>query len=152
MKDKTAVLCHNIVKCSREHKTPEMTPAQVMENLKFITDTNLIKGLGAEYDELVESVKQAASIVQKVISGELIPMPAPQIDAYEGLKIKYRVFHAEDNTPVKGDCFVLRPDKDIAALVALKMYGIYTDNKQLKDDIKRWAAKIEKDGVPRENC
>jgi len=65
-----------------------------------------------------------------------------QANDYEGLKIKYRVFKAEDNTPVE-NCFVLRPDKDPAAIMALEAYAIFTDNAQLSHDIMEWVNKIE---------
>jgi hypothetical protein len=55
----------------------------------------------------------------------------------EGLKIKYDVFKVSDGSPVY-DCFVLRPDKDPAALEALKVYASVTNNKTLAKDIYRW--------------
>lgn len=52
----------------------KLTPHEIAENLEFIEEAHLIKGLGAEYDEMCESVKQAASIIRRVASGELKPV------------------------------------------------------------------------------
>lgn len=55
-------------------------------------------------------------------------------DKRDGLRQKYRVYKAKDNTPVE-DCFVLRPEKDPAARIALEAYAKATDNKALSEDI-----------------
>lgn len=44
----------------------------------------------------------------------------------EGLKVKYNVFKVEDGGIVN-NCFVLRPDKDPAAVDALRAYAASTD-------------------------
>lgn len=55
----------------------------------------------------------------------------------EGITVKYNVIKVEDGTPVF-DCFVLRPDKDNAAVVALRAYARASDNPQLAADIFKW--------------
>lgn len=55
-------------------------------------------------------------------------------DKRDGLRQKYRVYKAKDNTPIE-DCFVLRPEKDPAARIALEAYAKATDNKALSEDI-----------------
>lgn len=62
----------------------------------------------------------------------------------DGLKVKYNVTKVEDGSRVC-DCFVLRPQKDIAARKALLAYADATDNKKLKDDIEIWIDDINND-------
>ena len=60
-----------------------------------------------------------------------------QIDEYAGLKLKFLVFKADTGERIE-NCFVLRPDKDPAAVEALRAYAEATDNKTLADDIYNW--------------
>ena len=62
------------------------------------------------------------------------------IDAYKGLKAKYLVFKADTGEKVD-NCFVLRPDKDPAAVEALRAYASATDNETLAEDIYNWVGK-----------
>lgn len=62
----------------------------------------------------------------------------------DGLKLKYNVTKLEDGSRVC-DCFVLRPQNDIAARKALLAYADATDNIQLKDDIEIWIDDINND-------
>ena len=75
--------------------------------------------------ELAEADKEGRVIVADALTAN---------DKRDGLRQKYRVYKAKDNTPVKG-CFVLRPEKDPAARIALEAYAKATDNKALSDDI-----------------
>ena len=59
------------------------------------------------------------------------------IDAYKGLKAKYLVFKADTGERVD-NCFILRPDKDPAAVEALRAYAKVTDNETLAKDIYNW--------------
>ena len=78
--------------------------------------------------------------------------------AHEGLKAKYLVFGAASGKEIK-NCFVLRPDKDPAAVEALRAYASATDNETLAEDIYNWVGKGEpvqewisvKDRWPEEN-
>lgn len=63
-----------------------------------------------------------------------------KIDAYEGLKVKYLVFKSDTGEQIE-NCFVLRPDKDEAAVEALRAYAEATDNKILSEDIYNWVGK-----------
>ncbi len=58
---------------------------------------------------------------------------------------KYIVTHT-DGRPDGDDCFVLRPDKDPAAVMALQVYAMFTDNAQLSHDITEWLKRIERKG------
>lgn len=60
-----------------------------------------------------------------------------------GLCCKYNVSKIEDGSPVY-NCFVLRPEKDPAAVIALKAYAGATQNQILSRDIYNWMTKIEK--------
>ena len=62
------------------------------------------------------------------------------VDAYKGLKAKYLVFKADTGERV-GNCFVLRPDKDHAAVEAIRAYARATDNETLAKDIYNWVGK-----------
>ena len=62
------------------------------------------------------------------------------VDAYKGLKAKYLVFKADTGESV-GNCFVLRPDKDPAAVEALRVYASATDKETLAKDIYNWVGK-----------
>ena len=64
------------------------------------------------------------------------------IDEYQGLKQKYLVFKADSGERVM-DCFVLRPQKDLAAAEALRAYANATDNKVLAEDIRNWIGEGE---------
>ena len=54
-----------------------------------------------------------------------------------GLILKYDVKKIETGETVN-NCFVLRPDKDPAAVTALRAYARATPNKALADDIMAW--------------
>lgn len=66
------------------------------------------------------------------------------IDPYEGLKRKY-IVRKSDNGEYVDNCFVLRPDKDKAAITALRAYAKATDNKTLASDIVNWVGSEEDD-------
>lgn len=54
-----------------------------------------------------------------------------------GLYNKYAVFRSKDGSLVT-NCFVLRPDKDPAAVAALRAYAQATDDAKLAADIYKW--------------
>lgn len=58
----------------------------------------------------------------------------------EGLHGKYLVYKAKTGERVE-NAFVLRPDKDEAAIAALRAYAVATENKELAEDIFRWVGK-----------
>lgn len=59
------------------------------------------------------------------------------VKQYDGLKQKYLVIKADTGELVK-NCFVLRPDRDLAAVTALRAYVEATDNETLAADIINW--------------
>lgn len=59
------------------------------------------------------------------------------MDSYKGLKRKYIVFKSDTGEMVE-NCFVLRPDKDHAAVAALRAYAGVTENETLSADIINW--------------
>lgn len=56
----------------------------------------------------------------------------------KGLYGKYIILKADTNKKIDGDAFVLRPDRDPAAIAALRAYARATNNKALADDIIAW--------------
>lgn len=57
-----------------------------------------------------------------------------------GLYEKFFVVKRVDGTTIT-DCFVLVPEKDPAAVVAMQAYAAATPNKALADDLYRWVGK-----------
>lgn len=62
-----------------------------------------------------------------------------------GLYKKFTIFD-RDGKPVDG-CFVLRPDRDPAARVALEAYADATDNDHLEFDIRAWLTMLEEEDI-----
>jgi hypothetical protein len=60
----------------------------------------------------------------------------------KGLYVKYEVRKKENGELVDG-CFVLRPDKDPAAVYALVEYVRYTENLELKRDVANWLKAVK---------
>ena len=56
---------------------------------------------------------------------------------YDGLKVKY-IVRKVDTGELVDECFVLRPQKDEAAIAALYAYAKATENKVLAYDICKW--------------
>lgn len=65
------------------------------------------------------------------------PYEFAPIAQYDGLKRKYVVLKADTGECVE-HCFVLRPDRDAAAVAALRAYAGATDNQTLAIDIINW--------------
>lgn len=59
-----------------------------------------------------------------------------------GIYAKYRVISVETGKEVEG-CFVLRPQKDKVARLALHTYAKYCGNSLLKKDILEWINDID---------
>lgn len=57
-----------------------------------------------------------------------------------GLYEKFIVIKKVDGTTIT-DCFILIPEKDPAAVVAMQAYAAATPNKELADDLYRWVGK-----------
>ena len=69
---------------------------------------------------------------------EHLPTLTPPNEAERaGLYGKYTVYKNKDGSLVT-DCFILRPAKDPAAVVALRAYAATTDNAELAADIINW--------------
>lgn len=60
------------------------------------------------------------------------------MDANKGLYNKYTVINNETGKEIDGPAFILRPDRDHAAVQALRIYAIYTTNDVLSRDITEW--------------
>ena len=97
----------------------------------------------AAYEDSGLSPEEAHEFAKAKADGRLVVLPEPKNSDYPGLKVKYRVYKAKDNTPVE-NCFVLRPNKDPAAISALTAYAKTTDNNCLAEDILNWITPDEK--------
>lgn len=62
-----------------------------------------------------------------------------------GIYNKYTVIDNKTGQPVDGAVFVLKPDKDPAALKSLETYASATDNTKLSEDIMMWIDQIQGD-------
>ena len=92
---------------------------------------------GVVRDNLGREVK--SSILATMINNpeRITRRPLQEDDGKRGLYSKYKVTKA-DGTPLDGDCFVLRPDRDEAAIRALEAYADATNNENLAADIREW--------------
>lgn len=81
-----------------------------------------------------ETIRLAPTIIQEDNIGDANQMVN---NDYAGLKVKYIVRKAS-NGELVDDCFVLRPDKDQAAIAALNAYADATENQVLAADIRKW--------------
>lgn len=59
---------------------------------------------------------------------------------HTGLIRKYIVYKASTGEAVD-NCFVLRPEKDAAAVVAIRAYALATDNMELANDLFDWVGR-----------
>lgn len=89
------------------------------------------------YSMLREALDHAIDLMKAESEGGLLVLNKQEEDAYAGLKRKYIVLKADTGEGVD-NCFVLRPDKDHAAKVALEAYAKETENKTLAEDIINW--------------
>ena len=78
---------------------------------------------------------QAARIIDMLVEElESNTLTQPNEPERAGLYGKYTVYKNKDGSLVP-DCFVLRPAKDPAAVIALRAYAAATDNAELSADI-----------------
>jgi len=66
-----------------------------------------------------------------------------------GLYHKYDVFYADEVTPLEGEFFVLRPDRDPHAHEAIWAYArsVRPKNPVLADDLERWLKKLNREAI-----
>ena len=81
-----------------------------------------------------------------IANGVTVGKPLAQflhpVDVYSGLKAKYLVFKGDTGEKLE-NCFVLRPEKDPAAVEALRAYARATGNQTLAEDIYNWVGRGE---------
>ncbi len=97
-------------------------------------DSKSMKSLN---DAICLGLEKAATIHEAETRGRLVILPPHENNPYDGLKVKYRVYKARNGEPVE-NCFVLRPDKDMAARMAIRRYAECTENRQLAADLEMW--------------
>ena len=66
-----------------------------------------------------------------------LQQPAEEVCGMKGLYSKYEVRRRSDGTPVN-NCFVLRPDRDDAAIAAMLAYADATSDSQLAKELREW--------------
>ena len=89
--------------------------------------------------DVVRESKTASWLLDQVLH-DIQAMPTltpPNESERAGLYGKYTVYKNKDGSLVT-DCFILRPEKDPAAVAALRAYAAATDNAELAADIINW--------------
>lgn len=106
-----------------------LTPAEIKSlYAEWDVMMSVLNSIGGGYTRLRELAEAARD-------GRVIITDTTDTDiAHDGLKLKCRVYKAENNAPVE-NCFVLRPMKDRAARIAIEAYAKATENKELSEDI-----------------
>lgn len=106
-----------------------LTPAEIKSlYAEWDVMMSVLNSIGGGYTRLRELAEAARD-------GRVIITDTTDTDiAHDGLKLKCRVYKAENNAPVE-NCFVLRPMKDRAARIAMEAYAKATENKELSEDI-----------------
>lgn len=116
-------------------------PEMLRTAAKEWREENKVVGVGeTRYDIVLEEAADAIeefAIIQEECKGYIL---APQ-EEYDGLKRKYVVLKSDTGEIVE-NCFVLRPDKDKAAIAALLAYADATNNQVLAKDIRAWISII----------
>lgn len=106
-----------------------LTPAEIKSlYAEWDVMMSVLNSIGGGYTrlrELAEADRDGRVIITDTTDADI---------AHDGLKLKYRVYKAENNAPVE-NCFVLRPMKDRAARIAMEAYAKATENKELSEDI-----------------
>lgn len=89
-----------------------------------------------EAAKMLEAQQKRIAELETEKSRPLVEFLMP-MDEYRGLKRKFLVFRSDTGERIE-NCFVLRPDKDPAAVEALRAYARVTDSKELSADIYNW--------------
>lgn len=110
-----------------------------LEHVQSNTRSVLFKSLASaeRRDICQEALTTALTALRAQAEAEKPVHVVEQPESNNGLKVKYNVTKTKDGTPVY-DCFVLRPDKDPAAVEALRAYAQATPNRALAADIQAW--------------
>ena len=130
MESCTAVYCRNRCKDRlAAYEDSGFTPAEIKSlYAEWDVMMSVLNSIGGGYTRLRE-------LAEADRDGRVIITDTTNTDIdHDGLKLKYRVYKAENNAPVE-NCFVLRPMKDRAARIAMEAYAKATENKELSKDI-----------------
>ena len=99
-----------------------------------------IEECGLSDEEVIDSAKKLCWMVIEGFINLIKTEPTlttPNEPERAGLYGKYTVYKNKDGSLVTG-CFILRPEKDPAAVAALRAYAAATDNTELASDIIKW--------------
>lgn len=105
--------------------------------------------LHAEISKWPESVMYK-DWVQSAIANAPTLTPQNELE-HVGLYGKYTVYKNKDGSLVT-DCFILRPAKDPAAVIALRSYAAATDNAELSADIINWVGAEPNEHLTCDGC
>lgn len=109
-----------------------------MVNVKYAVQ----EAWGEPVPTLVSSLEYPSEALAKHLKKEL----AKHREEPKGLFIKYTVTKNDTGEGVDG-CFVLRPDKDPAAIHAILAYADYCENVQgkteLAEDLRKWMTAVK---------
>jgi len=89
----------------------------------------------------VLTYKDVEAILENFDDGTVPVIELSPQEKHDGLKRKYIVLKSDTGDLVE-NCFVLRPDKDYAAIEALQTYANRTPNRTLGKEIKAWINSI----------
>lgn len=95
----------------------------------------------ATEDGSVLTYKDVEEILEHFDDGTGYVIELATQENYDGLKRKYVVLKSDSGETVE-NCFVLRPDKDKAAIAALLAYADATKNQVLAADIRQWISTV----------
>lgn len=132
----------DIIAILREHNRSGR-PIHILTKEKY-TEREL---LGDVLDELeayraaIPDLERAQELGEADKAGRAVVLPPFEDENYDGLKAKYRVYKARNGEPVEG-CFILRPEKDVAARGAIIAYAANSGNYQLLCDALDWIGSI----------
>lgn len=95
-----------------DYEDTGLTPDEI-KRIKMEIEAGCVKAVARAYGLDINRLREMAAADR---DGRVIVTDAPPADNKPyGLRKKYRVYKAKDNVPVEG-CFVLRPEKDPAAI------------------------------------
>ena len=97
---------------------------------------NELKPVGFEAEHSAVLLSDVSKMMREWVERQPTLTP-PNEPERAGLYGKYTVYKNKDGSLVP-DCFVLRPVKDPAAVIALRAYAAATDNAELSADIINW--------------
>ncbi|KZS47763.1 hypothetical protein AWU65_18460 [Paenibacillus glucanolyticus] len=128
--------------------------AEVLNFIKFCVNKHgypptvreIAKGINCRSTSTAHNILERLVLrgaIEKGESPRAIKVVDVGVEPKPGLYNKYTVIDNETGRAVDGSCFVLMPDKDVAAVGALFQYAELTPNTELAMDITRWLSRLD---------